>query len=61
MTHNQGKAENPQTAEGGGGANSFRLAIPCRTIFFNIKRSHAVEETFAKFLSPNSRNLNKDF
>jgi len=44
MTHNQGKAANPQTAEGGKEANSFRLAIPCRTIFFNIKRSHAAEK-----------------
>jgi len=41
MTHNQGKAANPQTAEE---ANSFRLAIPYRTILFNIKRSHAAEK-----------------
>ncbi|WP_141742864.1 hypothetical protein [Neisseria sp. HMSC31F04] len=44
MTHNQGKAANPQTAEGGWEANSFRLAIPCRTILFNIKRSYAAQK-----------------
>jgi len=44
MKHNQGKAANPQTAEGGREANSFRLAIPYRTILFNIKRSHAAEK-----------------
>jgi len=44
MKHNQGKAANPQTAEGGREANSFRLAIAYRTILFNIKRSHAAEK-----------------